>query len=236
MRRTAPLLSAVALAGALLAAAGPVASADPAAEVSPGSVDPGGSVTVSVTCDPPGGTAPETIDASSLAFADGTVRLTRVTDTDDPAAGLSYRGTARSSGAADLDADEGLGPDTAWTVDGTCPAPPDGEGSPWSATFDITRASGGGSCPPEYGDTGSPCGTGRPTSAPTHHTCSPSAPPHTGGDRADPCAPPTVEHGVRAGAGGSLGDSVPALIAGGVLIAGAAGAAGHRLYRRARDA
>jgi hypothetical protein len=34
---------------------------------------------------------------------------------------------------------------------------------------------------------------------------------------------------VRAGAGGTFGDSVPALVAGGVLIAGAAGAAAHRL-------
>jgi hypothetical protein len=40
-----------------------------------------------------------------------------------------------------------------------------------------------------------------------------------------------VQRGVHAGAGGSFTDSVPALVAGGLLIAGALGAAGHRLYR-----
>ncbi|SCE41647.1 hypothetical protein GA0115242_136228, partial [Streptomyces sp. SolWspMP-5a-2] len=39
-------------------------------------------------------------------------------------------------------------------------------------------------------------------------------------------------HGVQAGAGGTFTDSVPALVAGGVLIAGAFAAAAHRLHRR----
>ncbi|GAB7105608.1 hypothetical protein JCM4814A_39220 [Streptomyces phaeofaciens JCM 4814] len=249
MRRTASFLSVVALAGALLAAAGPVASADPAAEVSPGSVDPGGSVTVSVACDPLGGTAPETIDASSLGFEDGTVRLTRVPGGDDAVSGPAYSGTARSSAAAGQDADEGVGPDTAWTVDGSCPAPPGGQGSPWSATFDMTRPGGGTAqpCTPAYGDTGSSCDPGSPcahpgscsTPAPAPRPCARSAQPH-GGTASHPatCPPATVEHGVRAGTGGAFRDSVPALAAGGVLIAGALGAAVHRLWRRgsARDA
>ncbi|WP_407111500.1 hypothetical protein ACE1N8_30260 [Streptomyces sp. DSM 116494] len=49
------------------------------------------------------------------------------------------------------------------------------------------------------------------------------------------CAPtPTAgpaHEGVHAGAGGAFTDSVPALAAGGLLIAGAFGAAAHRLYR-----
>ncbi|MEU9924781.1 hypothetical protein AB0H51_26425 [Streptomyces griseoluteus] len=48
--------------------------------------------------------------------------------------------------------------------------------------------------------------------------------------------PPTVEHGVQAGAGGTFSDSVPALTAGAVLIAAAAGGAGYRLYGRRRPA
>lgn len=258
MRRTASLLSAVALAGALLAAAGPVASADPAAEVSPGSVDPGAGVTVSVSCDPLDGPAPETIDASSMAFEGGTVKLTRVPGADDAVSGPAYRGTARSSSADDLDTDAGAGPDTAWTVDGTCPAPPGGQGSPWSATFAIARASGGSPpCTPAYGQSGSPCDLGHdldhdldhdcdrtatcpPPTPPTpaHPACSPSAQPHGTAPRTAGCAPATVEHGVRAGTGGTFGDSVPALAAGGVLIAGALGAAAHRLWRRraTRDA
>ncbi|MYV41864.1 hypothetical protein GT030_24100 [Streptomyces sp. SID1328] len=48
--------------------------------------------------------------------------------------------------------------------------------------------------------------------------------------------PPTVEHGVQAGAGGTFSDSVPALAAGGALIAAAAAGAGYRLYRRRRPA
>ncbi|MFE2303873.1 hypothetical protein ACFXAW_37430 [Streptomyces sp. NPDC059445] len=46
--------------------------------------------------------------------------------------------------------------------------------------------------------------------------------------------PPTGRQGVHAGEGGVFTDSVPALVAGGVLIAGALGAAAHRLHRLRR--
>ncbi|MGV9790668.1 hypothetical protein [Streptomyces sp. NPDC003435] len=49
-------------------------------------------------------------------------------------------------------------------------------------------------------------------------------------------APPTVEHGVQAGAGGTFTDSVPALAAGGALIAAAAAGAGYRMFGRRRPA
>jgi hypothetical protein len=39
-----------------------------------------------------------------------------------------------------------------------------------------------------------------------------------------------VQHGVEAGQGGSFTGSVPALVAGGILIAAACAGAGHRLY------
>jgi len=190
MRRTALALSVVALVGA----AGPALAADPGAEVSPSTVRAGGSVTVSVTCEAIGGTAPDTIEGTSQGFDDGTVQLQRVPGNDDRAAGAAYRGTARIS-------TDGVERDSAWTVDGTCPAPPGGQGRPWSATFSIER---GGGQPPCQEPRGAACGD----------------------------VPAAIQRGVRAGEGGTFTDSVPALVAGGVLIAGALGGAVYRLRRR----
>ncbi|MDH6213274.1 hypothetical protein [Streptomyces pseudovenezuelae] len=217
MRRTARALSAAVLAGAALGAAAAAAFADPAAEVSPSNVSPGGSVTVSVSCDATSGPAPATLDATSQAFDDGTVQLQRVPGNDDAVAGPAYRGTARVAPAGDF---EGSGPnavtrDSAWTVDGTCPAAPGGQGKAWSATFTVTRGGGGD-------------GGGR--------TCAePHADPHAGPrtePRGDSCAAAPVQRGVQAGEGGTFTDSVPALVAGGVLIAGGLGAAAYRLRHR----
>ncbi|MFJ1736608.1 hypothetical protein [Streptomyces sp. NPDC088254] len=337
MRRTARVLSVAALGAAVLAGAVPDASAEPAAEIGPAAVPPGGSVTVSVTCDPLGGPAPETVDATSRAFADGTVTLTLVPGGDE-LTGPAYKGTARiapataltvpvdadgagdppadapdgdasppadaSDGAASPPADASDGAasppaGSAWKVDGVCPAPPGGRGAPWSAGFDITEGgsdAGAPTCPegkacappsapcegkactppsapceddhpeacgaretcaqspqdakdPEAPDSlnsdepcagrepcpdgqgeegdaerGRPCGTPRPAPCPDHTR---------GADpRDDACAGAAVQHGVRAGAGGAFTDSVPALAAGALLIAGAFGAAVHRLRRR----
>ncbi|WP_153287816.1 hypothetical protein [Streptomyces fagopyri] len=49
------------------------------------------------------------------------------------------------------------------------------------------------------------------------------------GDTAD--RPSGAQHGVQAGEGGAFTESVPALILGALLIAGALGAAAHRLFR-----
>ncbi|MGX9884992.1 hypothetical protein [Streptomyces sp. NPDC002276] len=189
MRRTALALSVVALVGV----AGPAVAVDSGAEVSPSTAQAGGSVTVSVSCEVVGGIAPETLDASSQAFDDGIVQLQRVPGNGDRVAGAAYRGTARISA-------DGVERDAAWTVDGTCPAPPGGQGRAWSASFSVERGSGP-----------------RPCQEP----------------RADSCAGAAViERGVRAGEGGTFTDSVPALVAGGVLIAGAFGGAVYRLRRR----
>ncbi|MFI5569071.1 hypothetical protein ACIA6T_17325 [Streptomyces sp. NPDC051740] len=51
------------------------------------------------------------------------------------------------------------------------------------------------------------------------------------GSEGTPCPTAPAHQGVHAGAGGAFTDSVPALAAGGLLIAGAFGAAAHRVYR-----
>ncbi|MGW2620148.1 hypothetical protein [Streptomyces sp. NPDC001500] len=243
MGRTAHFLSALALAGAVLAAAGPAAFADPSAEVSPGSAAPGDSVSVSVACGPVAAPAPESLDATSQAFADGTAKLSKVPG-DDAQAGTAYRGTARIAPADDLEA----GPDAAgaaagWTVDGTCPAAPGAAGKHWSATLEVAN---GPTQPCAGAAPGASCATGRPCpqvpggSQPhaeacvTARPCARPEPQQRGAASADAsCAPAPVDHGVQAGEGGAFTDSVPALVAGALLIAGAFGAAVHRLRRRA---
>lgn len=187
MVRTAHVLSVAALTGAVLVT-GPAARADPAAEVGPASVDAGGTVTVSVTCDPLGAPAPETLDATSDAFADGTAHLRKVTGSGDELSGPAYRGTARVAapaghldepgddagdaddpgGAAADDPAEDADADDAWTVDGTCPAPPGGQPSPWSAPLHVARSGSGATTPCAHpgGGTGQSCAGVTPTTRP----------------------------------------------------------------------
>lgn len=144
MRRTARALSVAALTGVALGVPASAASADPAAEVSPGTVAPGGSVTVSVTCDALDGSAPATLQATSQAFEEGTVELKRLSGTDEKAAGPVYRGSARVPPAESFEGDpDAAGAESDWTVDGTCPAAGGGEGKEFSATFTVARESGG---------------------------------------------------------------------------------------------
>ncbi|MFJ4206312.1 hypothetical protein ACIP2Y_42745 [Streptomyces sviceus] len=208
MRRTARLraLSLVLPAlGITLGAAAPRAFADPAAEVSPSSVQPGGTVTVSVSCDPGTGTPPATVDAASEAFESQTVRLQLVPGNDDQASGPAYSGTARVSADQELqDGAGGVGPDSAWTVDGTCPTADRAPGKAWSATFTVTRGAAAD-------------GSRRPCPEP----------------RTESCGTAAVLSPVRAGQGGSFSDSVPALVTGGLLIAAAGAGAVYRLRRKA---
>lgn len=215
MRRSARALSAAVLAGAALGLAVPAASAEPTAEVSPGTASPGGSVTVSVACDPTGGPPPDTIDATSQAFEAGSVTLQLVPGNDDEISGPAYNGTARLAPAENFEEGvDAVGPDSAWTVDGTCPAAPGGKGKQWSATFTVKPGSGE-PCTPSHTD---PCATSSPCAEPHADT--------------DTCGGTVVPRGVRAGEGGTFTDSVPALVTGGLLIAGAFGAAVHRLRRK----
>ena len=217
MRRTARLraLSVVLFAlGVTLGLAVPSAFADPAAEVSPSSVTPGASVTVSVSCDPGGGTPPATLDATSQAFETSTVRLQLVPGNDDAVSGPAYSGTARVAADQALqDGAGGTGPDSAWTVDGTCPTADRAPGKAWSATFTVSRGSATDS------------GERRPCTEPRTDSRTPSS--------TVTCGAAVIQRPVRAGQGGTFRDSVPALVAGGLLIAGAAAGAVYRLRRRA---
>ncbi|MER5213511.1 hypothetical protein ABT063_23785 [Streptomyces sp. NPDC002838] len=263
MRRTARALSVAVLAGAALSVAAPAAFAEPAAEVSPSSVSAGGNVTVSVSCDPVGGHGPDTIDATSQAFEEGTVRLKPASGHDDEKSGPAYSGTARIAPTANFEGGvDAAGKNSAWSVDGTCPAAHGGQGKQWSATFTVSRGSGSGS------GSGKPCGTGSHDTSSrdtgSHDTSSRDTGSHDTGSHGDSCAtsrpcteshgkscatthPCTESHGdscdgalvprgVRAGEGGSFTDSVPALVTGGLLIAGASGAAVYRLRRKKKPA
>ncbi|MEU0026369.1 hypothetical protein [Streptomyces sp. NPDC006335] len=223
MRRTARLRALTVVLPALgvaLGATAPSAFADPAAEVSPSSVQPGGSVTVSVSCDPGTGTPPATLDATSDAFESQTVRLQLVPGNDDTVSGPAYSGTARISADPELqDGAGGVGPDSAWTVDGTCPTADRAPGKAWSATFTVT---GGAST----GTSHRPCPEPRTDARTEPRTESRPEP------SAESCGTAAVHRPVRAGQGGSFTDSVPALVAGGLLIAGAAAGAVYRLRRK----
>ncbi|GAA4786192.1 hypothetical protein [Streptomyces ziwulingensis] len=213
------------------------AHGQPAAEVSPATVAPGATVTVSVSCPAGGRPAPGALEAVSQAFEDGAVELRKVPGGDDRAAGPAYRGTARIASAESFEEDpDAVGPDAAWTVDGDCPGAPGGEGRPWSATITVTEAGGGKRCPEPARPGGHctpepPCPEpDRPAGPCTSRPPCPEPVPH-----GEPCERPPAAHGVHAGQGGTFTDSVPALVAGGLLIAGSFGAAGHRLRLRLRD-
>ncbi|MFD6035162.1 hypothetical protein ACFWHF_11575 [Streptomyces griseoincarnatus] len=73
----------------------------------------------------------------------------------------------------------------------------------------------------------------KPTTSPTaSHTPTHKPTPPTHKPSSTPCPSPTAHQGVQAGGGGAFTDSVPAQVAGGLLMAGAFGAGAHRLLRR----
>lgn len=159
--------------------------------------------------------------------------------------GSADTGLAGTEDWAETEGAAGTGED--WTVDGACPDASGGEGGdPWSATMSVPEESGAGAVPgatqpacretaaPHAGTSahGTPCA---PTTKPTKPACPDAGAPHgESAAQGTSCGGATAEHGVRAGSGGTFGDSVPALVAGGVLIAGACGAAAHRLRLRLR--
>ncbi|MFG3249593.1 hypothetical protein [Streptomyces sp. NPDC048187] len=153
-------------------------------------------------------------------------------DTADPA-DPEAAGTEDTEGAAD-----GTGGAEDWTVDGACPDASGGE-DPWSATMTVPDDAGTGTDRPTCRESAAPRAGASPhgaSCAPTEPACPGTGTPHEGAapPQGTSCGGAKAEHGVRAGAGGTFGDSVPALVAGAVLIAGACGAAAHRLRLRLR--
>ncbi|RFU85808.1 hypothetical protein DY218_15515 [Streptomyces triticagri] len=142
--RIARALATTALASAALLATAPAALAD-TAEVTPGTVPPGGTVTISVSCDAPTSPAPDTITADSQAFELGSVQLTRVPGANSGVAGPAYRGTAKIA-AADKFTGSGpnaVGPRSTWSVDGNCPG-----GGQWNARFTVAGGGATGTASP----------------------------------------------------------------------------------------
>ncbi|MFJ2018111.1 hypothetical protein [Streptomyces nodosus] len=143
MRHSARVLSAAALAGAALGAVVPSASADPTAAITPRSAVPGGTVTVSVSCDATGAAPPDFIDATSQGFEAGRARLLRVDATDDTRAqqpAVLYSGTARIPTGGSVGAvTEAAGREAVWGVDGWCPVAPGSRQKPWDASFTVAR-------------------------------------------------------------------------------------------------
>ncbi|MEE1926969.1 hypothetical protein V1J52_02035 [Streptomyces sp. TRM 70351] len=149
MRPTRPVLATLAgTLGLIAASAAPAFAAD--AEVAPRRVAPGGTLTLSVSCDPHGGSIPGSIQASSQALDKGTVRLGRVTGRQSDAAdGPAYTGTARVAGPGKFPGGgpEPVGRISKWGVDGTCPG-----GEQWAASFEVDRGEPDGpprAAPPE---------------------------------------------------------------------------------------
>ncbi|WP_030667813.1 hypothetical protein [Streptomyces sp. NRRL B-1347] len=144
MRTSVPLaLAPLTLALYPLLALAPPAHAEggAAAEVTPARAAPGEQVTVSVACPATGTTPPQTMDASSQAFEQGTVTLQRVPDHQNRnPGGAGYQGTARIAPTTGFDGGgpNAAGPVSEWSVDGVCPD--DGQ---WQATFTVTRAAPG---------------------------------------------------------------------------------------------
>ncbi|MBQ0825627.1 hypothetical protein [Streptomyces tagetis] len=175
------------------------------------------------------------------------------TTAPDPDPDTAAPGT-RARDAYGLPADDGdddllgaPGPDRA--ADGGCPPVPGddalwgaepGEDAPWAATSALPQGTTRPTCPthPTHPTPGDPCGTPEPPCPTSPHDESHDTPtPHGRPGGATPrgsCATTSPEHGVRAGQGGAFTGSVPALAAGGVLIAGALGGAAHRLRPRTR--
>ncbi|MFF7801082.1 hypothetical protein [Streptomyces olivaceus] len=223
-------------------AAGPVAPAGPDGPVAPADRAAPAVLAVSAV---PADRAISAVPAAPVALA---VPKTSAV-ADDPAGPADRRAPAipedsavtdDPAGPADPAAPEGAagreGGADDWTVDGACPDASGGEGDPWSATMTMPEEGGAGepgcreSTAPRSGASshGTPCATTKP---PCPEPAAPRGEPSAPGK---PCQGGTAEHGVQAGAGGSLSGSVPALVAGGVLIAGACGAAAHRLRLRLR--
>ncbi|MFG2264048.1 hypothetical protein [Streptomyces sp. NPDC048720] len=218
MRRTARALSVAVLAGAALVMTGPAASADSGAGESPGPVRSEAPLTVPgpVTVPAPcvGGTGAGAAPGGVCPSVDG-----RQTPAPQQEFGQTLvPGETDPDGEA-LGEDQGLADQQQGqsTADGLWQGQEQGDG----------QAQGQGQSQSQGQSQG--CDKGEACEDGGSDGCRAS-------DGNDDCPPAQVEHGVQAGQGGAFGDSVPALVAGGVLIAAACAGAGYRLLGRRRTA
>ncbi|GAA3850352.1 hypothetical protein GCM10022403_097400 [Streptomyces coacervatus] len=230
MPRTTSVLSVAALAGATLGFAG-AAYADSAAGVGPSTVSPGGSVTVSVACGSTGGPPPATVDATCAAAPGGQGKAWsapfHVSGDGGDGGGRGDSGGGGGHGDVGVGSDGGRGGDVGGGYT-------DGGGGD-VGVGDIGGGDSGG---------GGGHGEGRPCTEPAPDSCGGAGTQdgtqngtqhgmeHGVDHGVEPGVQNGIQHGVEAGAGGSFTDSVPALVAGGILIAGAVGAATYRLCLR----
>ncbi|MFF4799664.1 hypothetical protein ACFY1U_14780 [Streptomyces sp. NPDC001351] len=238
MPRTARVLSVAALAGATLGFAS-AAYADSAAEAGPSSVSPGGSVTVSVACRATGGPPPAGLDAVSHTDA----RRGNPTTADGTCAtapGARGKALSAASRVNRGDGSDGAGPgesgsDGGLAGDNTGGGRGDGGGGRGDGGGGGGRGDTGGDEGADLGggavgggDVGDGGGhdQGRPCTEPDSRSCGGTG--MQNGREHD--LQNGMHHGVEAGAGGTFSDSVPALVAGGLLIACALGAATYRLW------
>ncbi|MFC9163212.1 hypothetical protein ACFTZ8_20565 [Streptomyces fungicidicus] len=228
MRRTARALSLAAATGAVLAALAPAACA--------GTVPDGRASWPTASPSPCPEPGHEWEGYTPQGTGPGAARPDSALEPADPEALVPDSGTLDESGT-DLDDDLGTGLDddlgTGLDDDlGTGAGIP----APDASTLGEPEA-----LEPAPGAMGHRAGEPKPTEPrptppkprPTEPKPRPTPPKPVPSKSATPCPrpPAPVPQGVHAGAGGAFTDSVPALAAGGLLIAGAFGAAAHRLYR-----
>ncbi|MEU1042858.1 hypothetical protein ACFYP4_03910 [Streptomyces sp. NPDC005551] len=249
MRRTARVLSATALASAALGAFASAAFADPAAEGGPRTVAPG-AVTAPVAREETAASAPPPIDAGPEGYEDRRAGPYPVAaDEGGPAPAF---GPAAPPPVADVNP-RAVGPDAAeaGTASGGADEVGPGDVGPDAVGPDAVRPEDvgpgvgdlGGVGPDAVGPDSVPEGVGPEGRSPAPDERQPSrdgaardgatqdSGTRDGTASRSPGEDPAVgsRRGVRAGEGGAFTDSLPALIAGGVLIAGAVGAAAYRL-------
>ncbi|OSP39009.1 hypothetical protein B7767_34035 [Streptomyces sp. 13-12-16] len=219
MRRTARALSLAAATGAALAALAPAASAGtvPDDGTSWGTTSPS-------PCPQPEGHEWEPDAALAPAGPEAVVpKSTALDDLEsDLESELDAGPDAEPDAGLDADADAEPGADAGPGFGAEIPAPQESDladpeaADPYPADPEAAE--------PEALRSGST--TSR---APASRTPGPK--PEPTGSKGTPCPTAPAHQGVHAGAGGAFTDSVPALAAGGLLIAGAFGAAAHRVYR-----
>ncbi|MFF0359908.1 hypothetical protein [Streptomyces fungicidicus] len=230
MRRTARALSLAAATGAVLAALAPAACA--------GTVPDGRASWPTASPSPCPEPGHEWEGHTPQGTGPGAARPDAALEPADPEALVPDSGTLDESGTG-LDDDLGTGLDDDLGTGAGIPAPDASTlGEPEALEPETPDPA---AVAPAPGAMGHRAGEPKPTEPrptppkprPTEPKPRPTPPKPVPSKSATPCPrpPAPVPQGVHAGAGGAFTDSVPALAAGGLLIAGAFGAAAHRLYR-----